>query len=407
MEPPSHPPKRKRGRPAKYASTEERKASKIAQQRDQRQSTRATDRAQHFDEYYSIPHGRTANTHEPPSTYFPPGELSLATEVEQLLPPLSPELDPWELPALDPARIEMGLLGELISGQSNEIITHSPERTQSESNRVSPIPATRNSPILETNMTTAETTENPTQATDVSTESAPTQREVVIADSTVQIHELARVLTDQLQLHHGCCRQCHEQRAREHNAEHSEHPGLGEYMDRIQAEGGFPDVLSVPTMARREDDLVRQTTAEHKREIYTGIPPASSTSDAHPVHVCLAADHTTQSPSGVTLDVDSVVGFANSLAVAKLGVRWNPTQMAITDLRSGLHLDPLLVHYSGSDGRMHHVRRPVHKIPHYTFGRLVGFEDISVYFLFPRLFREEQQSSRLTNRGNSIGHRWI
>jgi hypothetical protein len=37
----------------------------------------------------------------------------------------------------------------------------------------------------------------------------------------------------------------------------------------------------------------------------------------------------------------------------------------------------------------------VHKIPHYTFGRLVGFEDISLYFLFPQLYREDQQSSRL------------
>ncbi|KAI2670340.1 hypothetical protein LCP963914a_9864 [Penicillium roqueforti] len=280
MEPPSHPTKRKRGRPVKYASAEERKASKIAQQRDQRQSTRAIDRAQQFDEYYSIPHSRAANTLEPPLTYFPPGELSIATEVEQLLPPLSPELDPWEMSVLDPALLEVGLLGDLMPDQSNETITHSPERTQSESTRTSPILATNNSPILETNDSTLETNESPTQATAVSVESAPTQREVVIANCTDQINELARVLTDQLQQHHGCCRQCYEQRAREHDAEHSEHPGLGEYMDRVQAEGGFPDVLGVPTMARREDDLVGQTTAERKREIYTGIPPASSTSDA-------------------------------------------------------------------------------------------------------------------------------
>lgn len=127
--------------------------------------------------------------------------------------------------------------------QSNETITHSPERTQSASTRTSPILATNNSPIMETNDSTLETNESPTQATAVSVESAPTQREVVIANCTDQINELARVLTDQLQQHHGCCRQCHEQRAREHDAEHSEHHGLGEYMDRVQAEGGFPDVL--------------------------------------------------------------------------------------------------------------------------------------------------------------------
>ena len=38
---------------------------------------------------------------------------------------------------------------------------------------------------------------------------------------------------------------------------------------------------------------------------------------------------------------------------------------------------------------------PVYEIPHYTLGRLVGFEDVSLYLLFPRLYRENQQTSRL------------
>jgi hypothetical protein len=36
------------------------------------------------------------------------------------------------------------------------------------------------------------------------------------------------------------------------------------------------------------------------------------------------------------------------------------------------------VSYFDEAGRLHEVRRPVHQIPHYTFGRLVGFEDISL-----------------------------
>jgi hypothetical protein len=146
-------------------------------------------------------------------------------------------------------------------------------------------------------------------------------------------------------------------------------------------------------MARREDNLAGQTSAERKREIYTGI--SSVTPNAPPAHICLAIDHQRERPTGVTFDIDSIVGFADSLAVAKLGVRWNPTQMPVSDLHSSLHLDPHPIQYIGSNGRTHHVRRPVHNIPHYTFGRLIGFEDISLYFLFPRLYREEQQSSRL------------
>lgn len=59
--------------------------------------------------------------------------------------------------------------------------------------------------------------------------------------------------------------------------------------------------------------------------------------------------------------------------------------MPVSDLRSSLYLNPLPVHYFGSDGRDYHVWRLVYKIPYYTFGRLVGFENISLYFLFPRL----------------------
>lgn len=134
-------------------------------------------------------------------------------------------------------------------------------------------------------------------------------------------------------------------------------------------------------MARREDNLAGQTSAARKREIYTGIHSAAA--DSHPVHVCLDADHQTESQTGVTFDIDSIVGFAHSLAVAKLGVRWNPTQRPVSDLHSSLHLDPLPVHQVCRDGRTHCIQRPVHQIPHYTFGRVVGFENISLYFLFP------------------------
>jgi hypothetical protein len=158
-------------------------------------------------------------------------------------------------------------------------------------------------------------------------------------------------------------------------------------MSQVQADGGYPDVLSAQAIAKREDNLARQISAERKREIYTGVSP--TTPNASPIHLCLASDHQTGRPTLASFDIDSIVGFAHSLAVAKNGVRWNPTQMAVTDLHSSLHLDPIPVTYSGIDGRTHHVRRPIHQIPHYNFGRLIGFEDISLYFLFPRLYREE------------------
>jgi hypothetical protein len=72
--------------------------------------------------------------------------------------------------------------------------------------------------------------------------------------------------------------------------------------------------------------------------------------------------------------------------------------MPVSDLQSGLHLNPISVQYLDPNGQAHTVRRPVHQVPHYTFGRLIGFEDISLYLLFPRLYRENQQSSRLLDQ---------
>ncbi|PVH90417.1 hypothetical protein DM02DRAFT_665119 [Periconia macrospinosa] len=71
--------------------------------------------------------------------------------------------------------------------------------------------------------------------------------------------------------------------------------------------------------------------------------------------------------------------------------------MAVSDLRSDLHLDSRLAHYVGPHGHAHSVRRPLHQLPHYTFGRLMDFEDISLYLFSPHLYRVEQKVSRLSD----------
>ena len=69
--------------------------------------------------------------------------------------------------------------------------------------------------------------------------------------------------------------------------------------------------------------------------------------------------------------------------------------MAVSDLQSDLHLRSIPVTYSDAEGVPHQVHRPVHQVPHYTFGRLMGMEDVSLYLLFPRLYRAEQTCSKI------------
>ncbi|KIX92236.1 uncharacterized protein Z520_11982 [Fonsecaea multimorphosa CBS 102226] len=163
-----------------------------------------------------------------------------------------------------------------------------------------------------------------------------------------------------------------------------------------------PDILGTASIATRQDDLANKVNAETRREIFTSL--TSDDSACRPPHVCLEIDEPASASVGIHFDVDSITGFPSDLAVAKEGVRWHPTQMPISDLQSNLHLDSRKVSYFDEAGRLHKVRRPVHQIPHYTFGRLVGFEDISLYFLFPHLYRETQQSSRLRDEDFRI---WI
>jgi hypothetical protein len=206
-----------------------------------------------------------------------------------------------------------------------------------------------------------------------------------------RIAELGTRLADQLIQFHGCCSECHEQASQEHEDRYEHHYSLQEFLSETR--DCCPDVLGSNKIASFEDDLRSSMTAAQKRWTFSGIHPRDPTEE--PAHICLRKDQTPCQTGRIKFDVDSITGFCSSLGVAQGGIRWNWTQMPVSDLKSSLHLAKRRVQYSDSHGHLHSVLRPVHEIPHYTLGRLVGFEDVSLYLLFPRLYREEQQSSRL------------
>jgi hypothetical protein len=72
--------------------------------------------------------------------------------------------------------------------------------------------------------------------------------------------------------------------------------------------------------------------------------------------------------------------------------------MAVSDLQSSLHLDPIRVQYFDATRQAHSIHQLIHQVPHYTFSHLIRFKDISLYLLFPRLYRDVQQSSQLLDQ---------
>jgi hypothetical protein len=214
---------------------------------------------------------------------------------------------------------------------------------------------------------------------------------LAIETETEDVANLADRLVEQLIRHQGCCEHCHQQFEEEHAEGHPNHVGLQEYLDRIVRVVDCPDVLGSKTMTTPESNLASQMDGESRRYLYCGVDK----DDLSPVHICLNVDDGATAATGVTFDIDSVLGFPSSLAVAKQGIRWNPTQMAVSDIRSDLHLNSRLAHYIDRHGHAHSVRRPLYQLPNYNFGRLIGFEDVSLYLFFPHLYREEQKVSRL------------
>ena len=87
----------------------------------------------------------------PLSTYFPPGELSIATEVQQLLPPLSPELGPWEpsMPDIPPIDTEV-LLESTSDIAKDPTLAISQDSAQEGITQASTIPGITENPVQAT-----------------------------------------------------------------------------------------------------------------------------------------------------------------------------------------------------------------------------------------------------------------
>jgi hypothetical protein len=210
-----------------------------------------------------------------------------------------------------------------------------------------------------------------------------------------EVEKLAIRLTNQLVQFQGCCRDCHGRSNGEHADEHRTHYGLQAFLRRSEdgVLSGCPDVLGSGQIAPHDDDLAGSMTPAQKRWVFSGIHPDDP--EERPAHICLQEEDIPCQTARVSFDIDSITAFCYSLGVAKGGIRWNFIQMPVSDLQSGLHLARRRVQFFDSHGHFHSIRIPVNEFPHYTAGRLIGFEDVSLYFLFPRLYREGQTTSRL------------
>lgn len=196
---------------------------------------------------------------------------------------------------------------------------------------------------------------------------------------------VARKLRHQL-LHgfQGCSEAQHEAHLDQHlKAEGQNHNALSEVFN----DPSFLSVLGSSTLMSKESiDQEKTLGPEAWNRAFCGA--AHTNRDEPPAvrNVCLHKETPQAVKPEVSFDVDSFLGFASSLGVARKGIFYQPSPHACQNLTTDVHFgldvsdpDPSLNQGTSSSFAM------LRDAPHCFFGRIVGAENATVHIFFPYL----------------------
>jgi hypothetical protein len=218
--------------------------------------------------------------------------------------------------------------------------------------------------------------------------------EISAHDYTVQ------KLYDQLQGgFHGCSVEQHEEKLHEHiEAVGEDHHGLNDIFN----DPSFPSVLALPDLISA-DRLARQRapTPSQWQAIFCGIPRGQQ----HPMNVCLHKEETQAVEPQVAFDIDSFLGFASSLAMARQGLWYQPAPKMRQNMTTDMHIETTIYQEGGdSEQTPRSSLAMLRDVPHFLLGRVVGAHDITVHVLFPHLVQARDEFVCLTKDQLS---RWL
>ncbi|KAL4981286.1 hypothetical protein BDW68DRAFT_183660 [Aspergillus falconensis] len=201
---------------------------------------------------------------------------------------------------------------------------------------------------------------------------------------------LAHQLVDQLLQHHGC-------------PDHGYWVPRGPHATTLSqlVALGCPNILARADMKLHPTDWVTSFPAAARQQLYSGIqtvltpshtestdqPPQAE--DLPPPELDLDADARDLAGDQFTVyfDIDSVGGFARSLAVAQQGLSWIAVQLPTSSLTSSMHLDWIPVQFlDAASGQWRSTQAPIYHLPHLPLGHLEGLEVIELMILFPGLY---------------------
>jgi hypothetical protein len=223
------------------------------------------------------------------------------------------------------------------------------------------------------------------------------EEEIAAHDYTVQ------KLYEQL---HGGFHGCSEEQHREKLHEHSEAAGENHHsLNEIFNDRNFPSVLGLADMISA-DRLVRQPTPSPTqwRNMFCGIPRQSRQPRPRPMNVCLHKEETQAVEPQVAYDIDSFLGFASSLAMARQGIWYQPAPQFIRNITNNVHLETKIWRGGDEEQPLRSSLAMLRDVPHFLLGRIVGAHDITVHILFPHMVPSTDKFFALTKDQLS---RWL
>ena len=210
-------------------------------------------------------------------------------------------------------------------------------------------------------------------------------------------------LAKQLRNFQGCTHEQHSAADRLHH-EHHQRPDVHSACSSLHEittllcgdyAGGppLPDVLGSPRLMEPAD--VRGVDC---RSAFEGMRTAGLSNDVRtgsenlPRNLCLSQRHSSSNKNRAaktTFDIDSLCCFPTSLRVARQGINWFPKSHPFLNLSGDIHFGLKVPTYTHR-GDLAEKYVPLHKIPHYCFGSVLGMESLFIYIFFPALHAERE-----------------
>ncbi|CVL08870.1 uncharacterized protein FMAN_14106 [Fusarium mangiferae] len=178
---------------------------------------------------------------------------------------------------------------------------------------------------------------------------------------------------------HGCSAQSHRESLIAHIE--AEGPENHHRLDRLVAPD-IPHTLDKEyILAAETGDQTTELSPDQWRALFTGSTTQGS--DNKPKQVCLHVEQAPQTPPGISFDVDSILGFVDSPAVATHGIRFYSAPQYGQNISTDVHLT--LGRADPDSERPRLIPSRLRDVPHFIFARTEGADFITFHLFFPHL----------------------